>query len=177
MKTILLNAILLLLLNNLIMGRSYSYKGEDSLHCLEISGKVDARGNSMNNTYKVELIKGNIVIDSVEIKDRKAFKFKLEKNEYYGIRVSKKGFVSRLISVCTDLESKKYEHKFYRFHFDTKLINNEKSVTLNKDALDFPIAVISFNNKRGWFYYSKRYTAYIKRKIYTVDLAVNKVSQ
>jgi hypothetical protein len=152
-------------------GKCKPLGGEDSLHCLEISGKIGFNGACSDNLLKIELIQDNRVVDSMTIKGKRTFKFNLKKNGYYGIRISKKGFVPRLISVCTDLEGGDISNKIYRFRFDTKLISVEGADELNKDALDFPIAVISFDRKKGWFYYSKKYTSQIKRKIYNQDVS------
>jgi hypothetical protein len=103
------------------------------------------------------------------LKDNKEFSFKLEKNVYYGIRITKKGFIPKLVSVCTDMTggSKNSQH----FHFKTNLINESELKRLNKDALDFPIAVISFNKRKESFSYNKKYTSGIKRKMYDKDRA------
>ncbi|MGZ4099634.1 MAG: hypothetical protein ACXVNM_12185, partial [Bacteroidia bacterium] len=105
-----------------------------------------------------------IIVDSMKVKDNKDFKFALKKNTIYGIRISKPGYYSRIISINTSTPG--YANAFFRFEFDTDMIRIDDAAKINKDALDFPIAVISFNEDLRAFYYNEEYTTYIKRRIY-----------
>lgn len=136
----------------------------DSTVCLELSGKVSKLKFIENDYYKVELIYNGMVMDTLRVKDNKNFKFVLKKNKIYGIRISKPGYYSRIISINTSTPG--YVKAYFRFEFDTDMIRSDNALKLNKDALDFPIAVISFNEDLRAFYYSEEYTTYIKRRIY-----------
>jgi len=140
----------------------------DSNICLELSGKVNHLSHKADDSYKAELIYYNTVVDSVIVKDNKPFKFNFKKNAYYAIRISKKGYVTRLISVHTHLTKDK--DGFYRMHFDTELIEEADSNGLDAETLDFPIAIISFDKKLGWFYYNEEYTGNIKRALYSAKV-------
>lgn len=54
----------------------------DSLTCLEIKGKILNVGNKQDDTYKVELIYYNTVINSDTISCSKYFKYNLKKMLY-----------------------------------------------------------------------------------------------
>ncbi len=136
----------------------------DSTVCLEIYGKLLNLNKSKNEIYKVELISCNLIVEEMVLKNNQHFQFSLKKNTHYGIRISKKGFVSRLISIYTSVP--KESDGIFRFQFDTELIEKNASKKLNADALDFPIAVISFNEEMKCFYYSEEYTSNIKRQLY-----------
>jgi hypothetical protein len=77
----------------------------------------------------------------------------------------------RIISICTEIPEGKRFDKLYRFDFDTDLLAESEYETLNHDALDFPIALISFDKAMRCFYYSEDYTSHIKQKIYGVPTA------
>ncbi|MCW3075939.1 MAG: hypothetical protein JWO32_548 [Bacteroidetes bacterium] len=157
----------LFFLASLMMGfsfNSHAYNKFDSTLCLEISGRILNLKSDSNNYFKVELIYNGIGIDSLKVKDKKEFKFELKRNKIYGIRVSKKGYADRIISIDTRLPQ--YAQGYFRFKFDTELIKKEQSKKLNPDALDFPIALICFNNDMKCFYFNEEYTTYIKRRIY-----------
>jgi len=161
-----------ILLGSFIIYSNQGYSQEtinvsDSLLCLEMKGKISFQkvGKQKRGKHKVELFLDNTIIDSMIVSDNKKFCFMLERNKYYGIRISKPGYVSRIIGVCTDITNPKYNDIFHHFLFETELIPEENALKLNQDALDFPIAIILFNNKTGWFYYSKKYTSSIKEKI------------
>jgi hypothetical protein len=149
--------------------RAKNFNGKEKSDELKVSGKISFQGKKSDKTYKVLLIKNNKVIDSAEVKDGRSFTFLLERNEYYGIRIIKEGFIPKLVSVCTDMDDS--EKNAHHFHFDTKLISESELGRLNKEMLDFPIAVISFNEKKDSFFYNKKYTADIKRKMYDKDLS------
>jgi hypothetical protein len=85
----------------------------------------------------------------------------------YGIRINKKGYVPRIISINTELPE--FAQGFFRFQFDTELIEETQSKKLDQDALDFPIAIISFHDDLRTFYYSEEYTTNIKRQLYLGD--------
>jgi hypothetical protein len=162
--------ILTLVLIMLLLKKSYgtTFRGNDSLS-LQISGKISFKKKTGDNTYKVELIRNNRVIDSQTVKGKHSFTFKLSKNEYYGVRITKQGYIQKLVSVCTDMnDSDKHSH---HFHFETSLVSEDELSKFNKDMLDFPIAVISFNEKKESFSYSRKYTTDIKRKMLENDLS------
>lgn len=130
---------------------------------LEIEGKIVNAGLG-NGCSKIELLCDNRVIDSFILKDNnKKFVFNLRKNMNYTIRISKNGFVTRL--VCVDTKLAWFNENVYRFAFETKLIDKHASVNLNKDILDLPIAIIYFDEKKNCFYYNKSYTSSIKKEL------------
>lgn len=156
----------LLFLNNFEAKKrsDHDKKLADSVICLEVSGKVLNIKHGENYFYKVDLISNGVVIDSLLINQKNGFKFNLAKNRVYGIKITKTGFLPRIISINTDLPD--LSAGYFRFQFDTKLIKEKEAENLNKDALDFPIAVISFSNALNCFYYNEDYTSYIKRRMY-----------
>lgn len=148
---------------------AFSGRSENSLNsmvsfCLEISGNVTTKNNNTNDHYYVQLLTDNKVVQLAKVKNGRSFKFLLVKNRWYAIKIMKKGYAPKMISISTFLP--KGKESLYRFHFDTDLIPEEEAKTLNQEALDFPIAVVSFEKEAGWFYYNEEFTANIKREIY-----------
>jgi hypothetical protein len=138
----------------------------DEDFCLEVSGKATLKDSKSAGKYKAELVLWNIVVDSLFIKDNKRFIFNLKKNAHYAIRISKEGHLTRLIGFSTYIGNSKYKDVFCKFRFNTEFISELESDNLDTDALDFPIAIIAFDEKSGAFDYSKKYTSYIKDLIY-----------
>jgi hypothetical protein len=135
----------------------------DSVVCLEIEGKV-INAVKKGEGCKVELLCNNTPIDSAFLESgKRKFKFLLKNNTYYAIRITKKGYLNRLVCVDTKIPVK--PKGLYRFSFTTRLIENKPSKRIKKDASDFPIAVIYFNRKKGYFYYNKKYTHDLKREL------------
>jgi len=157
-----------------ILNKSYCQTNViDTAICLEIKGKITNIGNKSNETYKVELIYYNNVVSAENINVSKSFKFDLKKDAIYTIRISKDGFITKLISIYTKLPVKNNE--IYRLDFETDLIETRKSKKLNEDALDFPITIIYYDDKANWFYFNEEYTSNIKRCIYNVKLVPKKL--
>ena len=136
----------------------------DTSNCLEIEGRILNATDGIDGVCKVELVHSNTVLESVLLKKgKKKFSFMLKKNMTYTIRISKTGFITRL--VCVDTKMLKSNYELYNFSFETKLIEQANSEKLNKDFLDFPIALIYFDNRKDSFVYDKEYTSKIKKEI------------
>src|SRR5689334_6232740 len=76
----------------------------DSPVCLEIAGVVTNADGGIDKSCTVELLCSNEVIETVSLKSgKKDFKFALHKNKYYTIRISKNGFLSRLVGIDTNV--------------------------------------------------------------------------
>ena len=145
----------------------------DSLICLELKGKITNLGSKSDDTYKVELIYYNTVANAENININKGFKYELKKNAIYTIRISKPGYITKLISIYTKLPE---EHdELYKLDFETELIAEHKAKKLNAEALDFPVTIIYYEDKANWFYFNEEYTSNIKRCIYDVKVVRNKL--
>lgn len=159
--TLIAFACLLFIFNNSALAKK---RVSDSIICLEITGRISNLKNVKDVFYKAELVFNSQVIDSAIVNHKKEFKFILNKNTVYGIKISKEGYASRIISIDTSLPE--YANGYFRFQFDTELIKIDEVKKVNIDALDFPIAIISFNHNLNNFYYNEEYTSYIKRRLY-----------
>lgn len=157
--------ILMLCINNAKAGTNPKFN-RDSTICLDISGKVTINNDKNGNGLKVELIYYNTVVDTLSAKTNKTFNFLLKKNSHYTIRISKEGYASKIISICTDIKAFDPNKDFYKFHFDTELIPLKTASKLNHEALEFPIAIITLDENVGGFYINEDYTSNIKRHIH-----------
>jgi hypothetical protein len=147
----------------------------DSLSCLQIEGKILNAEDGMDGECKVELIQFNEVVDSVILKEgKKKFKFVLSKNSYYAIRVSKKGYISKLVSVNTEIVTQSEE--IYKFTFETNLIKEAALKRLNRDVVDFPVAIIHFDYENDCFSYNKEYTVAIKKELRQSNTSYSRTS-
>lgn len=158
--------ILFVLATNFLSANGHKLK-YDSLSCLLIEGKV-LNSDENEDDCIIELIdETNTVTDSLILKDGKSkFGFVLKKNSYYSIRISKKGFISKLIAINTEILTE--TEGIHRFNFQTKLLNEVLIKRLNEDVLDFPVAIVHFDYDNNCFDYNKEYTSHIKRELYTV---------
>jgi hypothetical protein len=138
----------------------------DSSSCLKIEGIVTNAEEGTDGECLVELICANETVEAVTLKEgKRKFRFILNKNQRYGIRISKKGYLSKLISVDTELTESTEMFGLYKFEFETKLLTEDASKLMNADALDFPIAIVQYDYEQESFSYNKEYTAYIKSEL------------
>lgn len=164
----------------------------DSLSCLQVEGKILNAELGSAEECLVELISNNEILEGIVLKEGKnKFKFVLSKNAFYSIRVSKLGFVTKLISINTEMLVE--SEGIHVFSFETSLISEAVGAKLNQDALDFPVTIIQFDYEMDCFVHNVAYTAYIKKELFkrnaskikqlehdylmeTSDLAINQES-
>jgi len=142
-----------------------SFGGEkDSLYCIEIDGKVLIPKNDPSKTYKIELLCHNDVVDSGLVVDNESFLLKVKKNSWYTIRIIKEGYFPLVVSIDTRLPE--YNTSSHRFHFDTELIVENYTSIQDQDAIDFPIALVSFNPNNDMFVPVREYSKNIKSSLF-----------
>lgn len=132
--------------------------------CLIIKGSVSKLNTGLSDGYQVELFEQNTVKDIIQVKNNKSFSFTLNKNNLYTIRISKEGFLTKIISINTKIDST--NKLIYSFEFETELISENRSKFLDKDWLEFPITIIEYFPETNWFYYNEEYTSNVKRGIF-----------
>jgi len=138
----------------------------DSLICLEVNGialsnKIPMDGVNVRlfmENEELELTE----ITSVEHHDH-SFSFKLQRDSYYTIEVSKPGYFTRSISISTKLPKEVSIKPFFIFEFEVEM--PKQTTVIDDYYLDFPIALIDYDIKKGVFVSHGKYTNNIKNKI------------
>lgn len=179
MKNLLLHTAILLFIcagaANLKAAKNQRLK-YDSLSCLQLEGLITNANEGQDGECTIELIALDESISTVVLKEgKKKFKFVLNKNSHYAIRVSKKGYISKLVSVNTEILSE--TAGIHVFEFETSLVKEAAMSKLNKDILDFPVAIIHYDYEMETFSYNKEYSAYIKKELHNVSAQQNKKSK
>ena len=137
----------------------------DSLYCLQIEGKILNVDAGEDASCIVELISLYNGIDTITLKEgKKKFKFMLEKDTYYALRISKKGYITKLVSINTEIVTT--TDGIFRFLFETNLIKVAALKRFNRDIVDFPVAIIYFDYHLDTFSYNKEYSENIKKQLY-----------
>lgn len=161
MKNAILIPVFLMLLGT---GNFYSANRSDSVVCLQLEGIIENANDLPGSDCVVEIITPDGKIDTLILKEgKKKFRYFLEKNRYYSLRITKPGYIGTLICVNTFMQ--KEPEGLYRFEFTTTLIHNKIISQLNKEAMDFPIAIIYFDHKTSCFSYDKKYTLTAKKEM------------
>ncbi|HWY36464.1 MAG TPA: hypothetical protein VNX68_17600, partial [Nitrosopumilaceae archaeon] len=137
----------------------------DTLQCLELTGKLDPVSMKKGGIYSVKIILDNKVIDTVTTESNRTFKIMLDKNKNYIIKLEKDGYIPKLVSISTQLPDKVEAPQLYRFFFESYLLKQELYSSLDADDVDFPVALIAYNEKCHCFQYDKKYTADVEARI------------
>lgn len=133
--------------------------------CLRLKGKVAKTDISAGHTYTVEIIDNSTVIASKVVKAGKAFTFDVKRNGWYGLKIKNSDCVSKLISINTHVPGLE-DGDAYLVDFEMEEpISLEESKYLDDDAIDFPLALISYEKDIDNFNYSEEYTKNIKKKL------------
>ena len=159
-----------LFISSMIAKKTLAAERFDSTECLVISGKIETgyfADEEKSNNYKVELIYFNTKIDSVVKKDSRSFKFILRKNSIYTLRITKEGYVPKLISINTFLDNG--NQNIYYFQFETDLLRTDTKGIFDPEALEFPIALVGFYEELQAFDFNKEYTSNIKKSMYLIS--------
>jgi len=136
----------------------------DSLVCLQLEGIILNANENADAACVIELISLNAT-DTVILKEgKKKFRFTLNKDTRYAIRISRKGYISKLVCINTAMLTQM--EGLYRFEFETSLLRNEDAKNMNRDAIDFPVAMIAYDYGNKCFAYDKDYSSSIKKELY-----------
>lgn len=140
---------------------------DDTTVCLQIIGIAIEKDVPVDGVV-VKLFKENEELHWEEITcvvyHEHSFSFNLNKNTYYTVEVSKPGYVTRSIGISTSLPDNVIigDVKF-TFEFELELFKEKKNV--DDYYLDFPVALIKYNETNEVFEYDTKYTKHIKSKI------------
>ena len=163
---LILPLIAIIVCSTLIAQNTSSLKN-DSTVCLQLIGLATERSIPIDGVI-VKLYKENEEMLWEEITSvvyhEHSFSFDLNRNCYYTVEISKPGYVTRSVGISTKLpdDIKTNDVKF-TFEFEVELFKEKKDV--DDYYLDFPVALINFNELTQVFEYDTKYTKHIKSKI------------
>lgn len=107
--------------------------------------------------FEVKLYEHNELVQVVDPYKRKhKFVVSLERNKLYTLQITARGHYPKFISINT--ANIPEDHKEIMFDFDVYLFAEEHFENITDDVLDFPFALLYYNQKEGDFDYAERYT-------------------
>jgi len=121
---------------------------------LDFSGKVITESKK-DNKVLIKLYEGNKVVSKYQTKRNGKFIMNLERNKKYTLEFAQTDYITKRIMIDTKVNPKEAASA-KEFKFDVSLIKAEKGI--NYSSLDFPIALIEFEQVLGQFNYNKAYT-------------------
>ena len=130
--------------------------------CLKVKVKptIDGRAGEKVSIRLYQVENDQVRIDST---DDKSVVFLLDKGHDYSIEISKAGRLSRRVSISTKLPEDIEIGPMFRHLIEIELPPSGKLA--DDFYMDFPIAVISYNEERDRFEHDKRYTELVMEKM------------
>lgn len=171
-KVILLLAIIGLSAKILFAENIYSFEYVDR-YCLEMKGTIkpaECKGSEIQkNIDSAEVSVINLddkLFEKVYSNDIGECYLKIPLNEQFIIKVSKKGWVTKIINVDTRLSQDKF--KKYHMLFEVQMFEDINDI--ETPILNHPIANVFFNEYLKKFDYGFRYTNGVNKKIEKIYL-------
>jgi hypothetical protein len=112
-------------------------------------------GEAKAKDVTISLYERNDVISTYTTTKNGQFVLDLERNKYYIVEFSKKGYVTKRILIDTKIASDTLKPKD-EFNFDVFLIKSKPNVDYS--VLDFPMAIIQFQYNKQRFDFDPKYT-------------------
>ena len=141
----------------------------DTIECMHAVGLATSEDKPLDGAI-ITVFQGNEVIEWSETtsnpKHDHHFNFNLLGNSYYTIQVSKPGYVTRSIGINTKLPDDfiiNDDNPKTTFDFEVDVFKAKPGV--EDEFLDFPIALVKFNEEKRAFEFDSEYTRKIKLKM------------
>jgi hypothetical protein len=172
MKTIKLNKLVLAILLVSIQVCAYSQSKKQKMpssatnasNSLELNCKLQKAYVQTSNEYTVSLIQGNTEIESITVKAGKSFKFLLKENSWYAIKIKNEESTTKLVSINTWIPmGNRYSLCHYNLFCEIgEPITYSEAKNFDADIIDFPVAVIMYDEKKEVFNMDEKYFSNIR---------------
>ncbi|HEY0031045.1 MAG TPA: hypothetical protein VGC65_09825 [Bacteroidia bacterium] len=170
MKSIVRNTLLLAItfISSISIAKNTIVKDSlESKECLSVVGIALNEKNEIVDGVEVKLFRENEEMEWVEITNvayhDHNFTFVLDVNEYYTIEISKPGYIKRSVAISTKLPANVNIKTLFKYGFEVVLLKDKEEN--DNYYLDFPVALISYNERTEVFENNNNYTRHIKSKI------------
>lgn len=160
--------IILLVTKSFTVSAQY-YPLNDTIECIHAYGLATENGVPLDGAI-ITIYQGNEIIEWDEItsepKHDHHFNINLLGNNYYTIQVSKAGYVTRSVGINTKMPLDVVindDNPKEKIEFEVDIFKIKK--TADDELLDYPIALIKYNEQKRKFEFDTEYTKKIKEKM------------
>lgn len=156
-------ALVLALAVNLVSATPVHPQNSEVPTALEVKGRILIKNKDIKGSYKVEVMHFNSITETFTVKGGEAINLHLKTNSAYTLKISKKGFTPRYISLNTHQMKERKES--YAFHVETDFIEVSDAMRMNSESLEMPAAIISFNSSTGNLTSNSDYAYFVNQRI------------
>ncbi len=150
--------------------------GNDTASYVQIEGTIVVENKEVKGNYTLEVLYFDSTLTSINVKNNMPVTFLLKKNSPYVLKISKKGFIPRYICINTNIKGTKAGNGSYSFYFETDFIKVEEAMRMDNEALELPIAMISYDSKIGNFDQNKGYSIFVRQRLHASNFDATQMS-
>ncbi len=155
----------------IVLGSFYSQVNSQSIDSpFMMTAQVKSNRKSVKHA-DVKVYDNNAIVEVLRTNEEGKFSVSLQENKQYTIEISKDEFYTKRISVSTKTNSQITDVEAFALKIEIK--KQKENQQLENSALDFPFALINYNEK-GYFQYHGGYSEDMKAE---EDYVFNETSQ
>ena len=124
-----------------------------------VKGEITIDERNTENV-QIDIYKENQKVTSYTSDDNGSFKLRLRFNHSYTIEFSKEGTLTKRIYFDTSMPERAMNVPEYEMFID--LVPEEYLDGVNTSPLEFPMALISYNEKEGEYLHNEQYTFHME---------------
>ena len=156
--------------NNTILEDAPASIKQDSI---KVIGIIYNNRTKIKN-YTISIYQRNKLLKTITGSSRKNFQSNVPVNTYCTIEIIADGYYTKRFIFDTSIPND-YNKQIPEFKFDMDVFSEKELDGVNTSALDLPVGVVKYNNKKERFEHNKSYTKKMK-KIYK-DLLIESQMQ
>lgn len=118
--------------------------------------RVTDDANNVLKGMTVRLYEQNEVVEEIE-NAKSLVSFELSEPTIYTIEVVLKGFVTKRITVVTNLIENQLDDDVFRFQVRLERSSDYRGISGSEDVLEFPSAIVDYDTNSGLFDYNETY--------------------
>ncbi len=128
---------------------------------MEVTGKISKKSKG-SGLYKVELVYLNTIVDTKFVDDEMSFNFSLPQNRDYIIKIHKKGYATKSVSVNTGVSKYPNTKGYYKYEFIAAMEENISVKNLSGDAKVSQIDNPATDEQIGYLDLKRKYSKKVK---------------
>jgi len=129
---------------------------------LEVKGYVFQNNEKVDLAF-IKLYQNNKVVQMMNTKKGGKFQFILFSGMLYMVEINKPGCITERIQISTE-EKTEFGGK-YLYEFKVDLMNEKDFTGVDISNLDFPTALIKYNEDKGEYLHDETYSKFVKDEL------------
>lgn len=139
----------------------FSQRATQSKDSVMVTGSIYNNHDHIKNAV-INVYDKNQLIKSIEVRSSNRFTANFPANAFLTIEITAPEFFNKRFIFDTHVPENLKE--LPKYEFDMDVFSQEELAGVNTSLLDFPIGLVSYNEKKGEFLRNKAYTKKMKKR-------------